>query len=95
LCQAARSLAANVRRLGRGDLNYFAGMHRLFRAFYGAILRGGEPPIPYEDIRRVTAIMDQIFSSCQNGKKQQLGSGALNGRHPPDSRRLLQPAGPW
>ena len=41
-------------------------MNALFTQFYAAILSGSEPPIPYRDIRRITAIMDAIFQRCGN-----------------------------
>jgi hypothetical protein len=42
-------------------------MNQLFTRFYRAIAEGGEPPVPYREIRRVTALMDQIFESCRAG----------------------------
>ena len=65
LTEAARSLARNVWRFVRSDLHYFAGMNNLFRAFYRAISEGGESPTPPADVRRVTAIMDDIFERCR------------------------------
>jgi hypothetical protein len=41
-------------------------MRSLFEAFYRAILEGGGPPIPYGEIYRVTAIMDEIFACCRH-----------------------------
>jgi predicted dehydrogenase len=66
LCEGAGSLRRNLGRLLRADLHFFAGMNRLFTRFYRAILEGGAPPIPYAEIRRVTALMDQIFRSCRS-----------------------------
>jgi hypothetical protein len=63
--EAAGSLASNLRRFARSDLHYFTGMNRLFDLFYRAIREGGEPPIPYSEIRRVTSILDQIFRCCR------------------------------
>jgi predicted dehydrogenase len=62
--EAGRALGRNVGRFLRSDLHYFAGMNRLFRLFYRAVREGGEPPIPYREIQRVTAIMDTIFGAC-------------------------------
>jgi hypothetical protein len=42
-------------------------MTNLFTALYHAILRGGEPPIAYDEVLRVTEIMDNIFDSCRSG----------------------------
>ena len=56
-CAAVR----NTRRFLRADFHYFQGLRTLVGAFYDAILTGGEPPIPYRDILRVAAWMDEIF----------------------------------
>jgi predicted dehydrogenase len=61
LAEASRALARSLIRFARGDIHYFAGMHRLFTLFYESIRDGTEPPIAPADIRRVTAIMDDIF----------------------------------
>jgi predicted dehydrogenase len=63
--ESARWLGRNLWRFLRSDINYFGGMRRLFTAFYQAILTNGPPPIPYEEICRVTALMDEIFQVCQ------------------------------
>lgn len=68
LKEAARTLGGNLVRFLRSDLHYFAGMNRLFRLFYEAILRGGESPIPPGEIYRVTALLDAIFTRCQEGQ---------------------------
>jgi predicted dehydrogenase len=65
LREAVRSVKTNAVRFLRAELHYFAGMRTLFEAFYRAILEGGEPPIPYREIRRVTALMDAIFEHCR------------------------------
>jgi predicted dehydrogenase len=86
LGQAARSLVRNLWRFVRSDLHYFAGMNRLFRLFYQAILTGGAPPIAEEEIRRVTAIMDDVFAAARSGDRPPDGgpSDALqNGRCSP------------
>lgn len=71
--EAARSAARNAYRFLRARQHYFAGMRALFGAFYRAILEGGAPPIPYEEIRRVTALLDQIFVSA---RPDRTGAGA-------------------
>jgi predicted dehydrogenase len=63
--ESLRSLVRNVWKFLRCDLHYFAGMNTLFRLFYQAVTEGGNPPIPYAEIRRVTAIMDAIFEGCR------------------------------
>jgi predicted dehydrogenase len=63
--ESARNLRRNVWRFVRSDMHYFAGLRELSRRFYAAIQSGGEPPIPYAEIRRVTALMDEIFDQCR------------------------------
>jgi predicted dehydrogenase len=68
--ESLRALAGNAWRFLRRDLHYFAGMNCLFRLFYRAVAEGGPPPIAYAEIRRVTAIMDAIFTSCRQGEDE-------------------------
>jgi predicted dehydrogenase len=63
--EAGRNLARNLWRFFRNDLHYFAGMNRLFSLFYRAVREGTESPIPPAEIRRVTALMDEIFRCCR------------------------------
>jgi len=53
--------ARNVRRFARSDFHYFAGLQEQLRRFYDACDGGGEVPIPYRDIIRVSWIMDEIW----------------------------------
>jgi predicted dehydrogenase len=80
--EAARSLLRNLWKFLKADLHYFAGMKSLFERYYRAIREGGPSPIPPGEIRRVTAIMDDIFRHCRaqteppvrflvNGKRDQ------------------------
>jgi predicted dehydrogenase len=66
LREALRSLGRSLWRFLRCDLHYFTGMKQLFERFYRAASEGSAPPIPYREIRRVTAIMDRIFACCQD-----------------------------
>jgi predicted dehydrogenase len=70
LGEAARSLRRNVGRFFRSELQYFAGLNRLIAAFYRAIREDGEPPIPYREIHRVTALMDEIFRKCREAEER-------------------------
>jgi predicted dehydrogenase len=65
LREAFRSLVRNTWRFLRCQQHYFAGMNRLFTLFYRSIREGTPPPIPHREIRRVTALMDEIFQQCQ------------------------------
>ena len=42
-------------------------MKQTFFRFYEAVLEGGEGPVPYGEILRVTEIMDRIFAECRKG----------------------------
>jgi predicted dehydrogenase len=68
LREAARTLRRNLGRFLRSELHYFTGMHGLFTRYYRAILEGGELPIPHAEIRRCTAILDQIFHCCRENE---------------------------
>jgi predicted dehydrogenase len=70
--EASRSLARGAWRFCRGEIQFFAGMRRLFTLFYDAIREGKESPISPAEILRVTRIMDRIFESC---RRDTLGSG--------------------
>jgi hypothetical protein len=70
LVEAGSSLIRNLWRFLRSDLQYFAGMNRLFRVFYRAIQTGGQSPTPPNDIRLVTAIMDDIFETCRRNEER-------------------------
>ena len=50
----------------KGKDRFFAGMGGLFADLYRRIQEGDEtPPIPYEQVLRVSAIMDEIGRQCQ------------------------------
>ncbi len=68
--QGARFLkegAKNVARFAKSDFHFFSGLHHLIRAFYESIERGSPPPIPYADILRVAAWLDEIFRQVPQG----------------------------
>jgi predicted dehydrogenase len=83
LCEAGRLLARNAWKFFRSDIHYFAGMNRLFTLFYQAILEGGPPPIPYSEIYRVTALMDEIFERSQVEGSDERDFSCRNGAHVP------------
>lgn len=64
--QHFREGGRNVFRFARNRFHFFAGMHELVRRFYASIEDGTEPPIPYDEIARVSDAIDRIF--------EQLGS---------------------
>ena len=67
--QFLREGGKNLMRFARSDFHYFSGMNRLFAMFYASIVSGGPPPIPYRDILRISAMMDEIFRQVpQHGR---------------------------
>ncbi len=72
LGESCGNLARNMWRFAWGDIHYFAGMRTLFERFYRSILFAEATPIPAAEIRRVTAIMDQIFDHCRRQDGGQL-----------------------
>jgi predicted dehydrogenase len=80
LTEAGRNLRWNLGRFLTARLHFFTGMNRLFTLFYQAVQEGGEPPIPYAEIHRTTAIMDRIFDACRS---EAAGAGPL-----PDPRNV-------
>ena len=65
--QFLREGGKNLGRFARSDFHYFSGMNRLFAMFYESIVTGGPPPIPYRDILRISAIMDEVFRQVPQG----------------------------
>lgn len=62
--EAATSFFRQAYKFCRSDLQYFAGMNRLFGEFYQAILDGTPAPISPQEVCRVTSIMDDLFAAC-------------------------------
>jgi predicted dehydrogenase len=57
--------ARNVMRFARSEYQYFAGLNFLFSAFYDSIIHDTPVPIPYPEILRVSACMDEIFDQLR------------------------------
>jgi predicted dehydrogenase len=55
----------NAKAFARSDYQFFGGLEHLMRAFYRSILDRGEPPIPYDDMLRVSRIMAEIFAQLE------------------------------
>ncbi len=51
----------NVGRFRRARFHFFDGMRTLLTEFYRSIEENTPPPIPYEEILRVSSLMDRIF----------------------------------
>lgn len=65
--QYLKEAGKNLLRFARSDFHYFSGMNRLFAMFYESIFTGAPPPIPYRDILRISAIMDEVFQKVPQG----------------------------
>lgn len=66
--QLLRATRKNVARFARGEFQYFAGMSHLLDAFYQSIREDTPPPIPYPDMLRVAAWMDEVFAQIHPGE---------------------------
>ena len=62
-----RQATRNVREFAGSQFHYFAGMNRLLSTFYDSIMHETPVPIPYSNILRVSAIMDEIFAQVYPG----------------------------
>lgn len=67
--QYTREGLRNAWAFARSDFHFFAGLNFLLRSYYGAIRAGGPPPIPYEDLLRVSALMEQVFQQLPQGRE--------------------------
>ena len=65
----------NVMQFVRADFHYFEGMRNLLRQFHACIRCGGPPPIAYEEIRRVTRLIDLVIRASDLGAPIQPTSG--------------------
>ncbi|MCA9108378.1 MAG: Gfo/Idh/MocA family oxidoreductase [Planctomycetaceae bacterium] len=63
--EGARNLRQNLWRFLKSDIHYFAGMRTLFELYYRSILDGTPPPIAYDEMLRVTRLMDVMFRHCR------------------------------
>ncbi|HXY13187.1 MAG TPA: Gfo/Idh/MocA family oxidoreductase [Terriglobales bacterium] len=60
--QSLTQATHNAREFAGSRFQFFAGMNRLLSLFYESILHDTPVPIPYEEILRVSQIMDEIFT---------------------------------
>jgi predicted dehydrogenase len=66
----------NIKAFFKRDLHNDAGMRHLISQFYKAIRKDGSLPIPYAQILRTTAIMDDIFRQIGPSRYQATLPGA-------------------
>jgi len=78
LLAATRQFAGSLWKFLRCRLHYFAGMRGLFERFYDAIRQGGEPPISYREIRRVTLLLDRIYQAGSAEPHPAWGNGSID-----------------
>lgn len=58
-----RNSISNCKDFVRSRSHFFHGMNRLFSLFYESILHDTEPPISLQDMRRVAAILEEVFAA--------------------------------
>jgi predicted dehydrogenase len=66
--QYSREARRNVFRFVKSDYHFFSGLNQLITLFYNSILHNAPVPIPYRDILRVTAMMDEIIRQMKEEK---------------------------
>jgi predicted dehydrogenase len=66
--QYLRAGGKNLLRFAQSDFHYFSGLNRLIAMFYESIVSDGPPPIPYRDILRISALIDEIFRQVPQGR---------------------------
>ena len=59
--------ARNVARFAKSEFHFFSGLNHLIRSYYESILHNTAVPIPYDDILRVSAWLDEIFRQLPQG----------------------------
>ncbi|HET7824242.1 MAG TPA: Gfo/Idh/MocA family oxidoreductase [Anaeromyxobacter sp.] len=67
--EAGRELLHRAGDLARARLHYFEGMRELFARFYAAAAGTAAPPVPLEEARRTTAVLDEVFRQCRAGRR--------------------------
>jgi len=55
----------NLVRFAKSEYQYFAGLNFLVSAFYDSIVRDQPVPISYDEILRVSRLMDEVFLQMQ------------------------------
>jgi predicted dehydrogenase len=66
--QSFRQTTHNAREFACSRFHYFAGMNQLISLFYDSILHDTRVPISYEEILRVSEIMDEICAQAYAAK---------------------------
>lgn len=67
--QYLRAGTHNLARFARNEFHFFEGLNTLISLFYAAIRDDGPPPIPYRDILRVSAWMDEIWRQVPQSER--------------------------
>tara|TARA_R110002072_G_scaffold155657_2_gene306085 strand:- start:140283 stop:141464 length:1182 start_codon:yes stop_codon:yes gene_type:complete len=75
--ESVANLSRNLCSFWKGELHYFEGMKRTFQLFYEAVRDGSEGPISYDEMIRVTQIMDRIFEECRRSDADRAGAKRL------------------
>lgn len=68
--QFAQQAGKNVRQFAQSEFHFFAGLNQLIRRFYESIDAGGEPPISYRDILRISWMLDQTWQQLETARGQ-------------------------
>ena len=63
-----REAFGNLRRFRRSEFHLTAGLRYLLRAFYASVRNGAPLPMPYDQVLRVSEVMDEIFSQLRDSR---------------------------
>ena len=58
----------NLGRFRRSEFHLTSGLRYGLRAFYETVRSGGPPPIPYDQVIRVSEVMDEIFAQLRKSR---------------------------
>jgi predicted dehydrogenase len=65
-----RAGGRNLMEFAGNEFHYFQGMKTLLMKFYESIVTDGPPPIPYRDLIRMSAVLDEIFRQAPQGRER-------------------------
>jgi predicted dehydrogenase len=58
---------SNIIKFAKSDFHWYAGMNKLLTLYYDSIRKGGNVPIPYNEIIRLGTLMDEIIRQVNVG----------------------------
>jgi predicted dehydrogenase len=65
----------NIIKFIKSDFHYYSGMNKLLTQFYDSIRKGDNVPIPYNEIIRLSVLMDEIIRQVNEQRLSALSEG--------------------